>query len=63
MNLADVHIYEEHYSETIRQLLREPYKFPQLIFKRKVTALTDFKFDDLDINYECHPNISAKMIP
>ena len=63
MNLGDVHIYEDHYSEVIRQILREPYRFPQLIFKRKVSDLTDFKFEDLDLlDYECYPNISAKMV-
>lgn len=63
MNLGDVHIYEDHYSQVIRQILREPYNFPQLIFKRKVTELTDFKFEDLElIDYECYPNIPAKMI-
>ena len=63
MNLGDVHVYENHYSEVIRQILREPYNFPQLIIKRKVTDLTDFKFEDLELNnYECYPNIVAKMV-
>ncbi|QKF93754.1 bifunctional dihydrofolate reductase/thymidylate synthase [Fadolivirus algeromassiliense] len=63
MNLGDVHVYENHHSEVIRQILREPYNFPQLIFKRKVTDLTDFKFEDMElIDYECYPNIPAKMI-
>ncbi|ARF09639.1 thymidylate synthase [Indivirus ILV1] len=63
MNLGDVHIYEDHYSESIRQILRDPYDFPKLIFNRKVIDLTDFKYEDLELlNYECYPNIIAKMI-
>lgn len=62
MNLGDTHIYEDHKEQCIRQILREPYEFPQLIFKRKVTDLTDFKFEDLElVNYNCYPNIPAKM--
>ena len=62
MTLGDAHIYEDHKEQCIRQILREPYEFPQLIFKRKVTDLTDFKFEDLElVNYNCYPNIPAKM--
>ena len=63
MNLGDVHIYEDHYSEAIRQILREPYIFPNLQFNRKVNDLCDFKFEDLElINYNCYPSINFKMI-
>ena len=63
MNLGDTHIYEDHKEQVIRQILREPYEFSQLTFKRKVTELTDFKFEDFElINYNCYPNIMAKML-
>lgn len=63
MNFGDTHIYENHYSAVIRQILRDPFHFGQLNFKRKVTDLTDFKFEDLElIDYQCYPNIPAKMI-
>ena len=63
MNLGDVHIYENHYEQCIRQILREPMVFPKLNFKRKVNELADFKFDDLElIDYNCYPTITAKMI-
>lgn len=63
MNLGDVHIYEDHYEQCIRQILREPFAFSKLNFKRKVTNLTDFKFEDLElIDYECYPTIVAKMV-
>lgn len=63
INFGDMHIYEDHYSECIRQILRDPHDFPKLNFKRKVTELTDFKFEDLElVKYDYYPNISARMI-
>jgi dihydrofolate reductase/thymidylate synthase len=63
MNLGDVHVYQDHKNQAIRQVLREPYVFPQLKFKRAVGNLTDFTFEDLEIvDYQCHPGIVAKMV-
>ncbi|MCJ7636329.1 MAG: thymidylate synthase, partial [Nitrososphaeraceae archaeon] len=63
MNLGDVHLYEDHYTEAIRQILRDPHQFPKLNIKRKVNELTDFKYEDLElVDYNCYPNIPAKMI-
>lgn len=63
INLGDIHIYENQYTEVIRQILRDPYDFPKLIFKNKVTKLSEFKFDDIElINYQCYPNFLIKMI-
>ena len=63
MNLGDTHIYEDHYSEGIRQILRDPYEFPQLIFKRKVKDIGDFTYDDVVLaNYVSYPNLNVKMV-
>jgi len=63
MNFGDVHIYEEHYSGAIRQILREPSPFPKLRINRSVTKLTDYKFEDFElIGYDCYPGIDFKMI-
>jgi dihydrofolate reductase / thymidylate synthase len=63
MNLGDVHIYENHKDAVIRQILRDPYPAPNFNINRKVTKLTDFKYEDIEIsNYQCYPNITAKMI-
>jgi dihydrofolate reductase/thymidylate synthase len=63
MNLGDVHIYETHYSQVVRQLLREPFKFPKISFNRKVNILTDFKFEDIMLmDYESYPTIPVKMV-
>ena len=63
MVFADTHIYRTHYSECVRQILREPYKFPQLKFNRKITDITDFKLEDIQlVDYTSHPSIVAKMV-
>jgi len=63
MNFGDAHIYESHYGQSIRQLLRDPYEFPKLEFNRKVTDLTEFKFEDFElINYNSYPAIQCKMV-
>jgi len=64
MNLGDTHIYENHYSQAIRQILREPYSFPKLSFNRPITNFENMAFDDLKLeNYVSYPNIKADMIP
>jgi dihydrofolate reductase/thymidylate synthase len=63
MSFADTHIYRTHYSECVRQILREPIQFPQILFKNKVTKIDNFTKDDFEIvNYNHYPTISAKMI-
>jgi dihydrofolate reductase/thymidylate synthase len=63
MNLGDVHVYQEHSTQAIRQILRTPYEFPRLQFKRAVSNLTDFCFEDLEIiGYQSYPGIIAKMV-
>ena len=63
MNLGDTHIYTDHYTQIIRQILRNPFKFPKLKIKRKITDLTDFKFEDFElIDYKSYPAILCKMI-
>ena len=62
MRLGDVHVYEDHYTQSIRQILREPFGFPQLSFSRKVNDINDFKFEDIQVtDYTSYPNIPAKM--
>ena len=63
INFGDLHIYEDHYSESIRQFLRDPYIFPRLSFKNKYSNLTDFTFDDIILDdYISYPNLNVKMI-
>lgn len=61
--LGDVHIYESHLVQVVRQLLREPIAFPEIKFNRKVTNIEDFQFEDITLeNYKPYPNIPAKMV-
>lgn len=63
IQLGDVHLYEDHYSAAIRQILREPFMFCNIKFTRKIKNLTDFKFEDIELtNYYFYPNILAKMV-
>lgn len=64
MNLGDVHIYKDHYEQSIRQILREPYNFPQLQINKKMTHITDICYDDIKLtNYMTYPGIKANMTP
>jgi thymidylate synthase len=63
INLGDTHIYDSHKSQTIRQILREPYQFPTLSFNKKITNFENIKFDDIILqNYMHYPPINAKMV-
>lgn len=63
ISIGDAHLYQSHYSQAIRQILREPTEFPKLKFNRKVSKIEDFIFDDLNlIEYDPYPNITAKMV-
>ncbi|XP_065909270.1 thymidylate synthase-like [Dysidea avara] len=60
--LGDAHVYTNHIEPLKEQLKREPKPFPKLEFKRKVTNIDDFVYDDFMIqNYKCHPKIQMVM--
>lgn len=60
--IGDVHIYNNHVDQVNEQLLRVPYKLPELIIKRQVNDINDFKFEDFDlVNYQHHPAIKAPI--
>lgn len=63
MNFGDVHIYEEHINKAKRQLMRDPYNFPQLKINKKIMSVIDFSLENIELqNYNCHSIISAPMI-
>ncbi|XP_065828486.1 thymidylate synthase-like [Oscarella lobularis] len=60
--LGDAHVYLNHIEPLRAQLKRTPRRFPSLVFKRKVTDIDDFKFEDFEIvGYKPHPTIKMKM--
>jgi thymidylate synthase len=63
MSLGDYHLYETHYEEAMRQLIRTPHEFPTLYFNKKIHKMEDFKLEDIElVNYNCWPEIKAQMV-
>lgn len=59
---GDAHIYNNHIEQLNLQLSREPKNLPKLKIKRQVKDITDFKFDDFEVeNYDPHPHIKGKV--
>lgn len=60
--LADTHIYHDHFEQVKTQLSREPRALPQMLIKRKVDSIDDFKYEDFElINYDPWPAIKGKV--
>lgn len=63
--LGDVHLYEDHIAQAREQIIRHPYDFPQLRFKKhfnKIDDLNDLTWNDIEItDYKYHPKIKANM--
>ena len=64
MNLGDAHIYEEHKTQVIRQILRTPIDFPSINIKTpQDKKIVSYEIENIQINnYACYPGILAKMI-
>ena len=64
MNLGDSHIYEEHKTQVIRQILRTPLDFPEIKIKTPSDKkLESYEFENIEIiNYESYAGILAKMV-
>jgi thymidylate synthase len=65
MNLGDAHIYEEHKTQVIRQILRTPLDFPEIKIKTpNDKRIESYEFENIEIiNYETYVGILAKMVP
>lgn len=64
MNLGDAHIYEEHKTQVIRQILRNPLDFPKILIKTpEDKKLESYEFENIEIiNYQSYAGILAKMV-
>ena len=60
--IGDAHIYLNHIEPLKEQLKREPRPFPKLSFKRKVTDIDDFKYEDFNLEgYKPYKKIQMEM--
>lgn len=60
--LGDAHIYKNHVESLQKQIKRTPSQFPKLNFKRQVSSIDDFKFEDFElVDYKHQGKISMKM--
>ena len=59
---GDVHIYENHMDQVLKQLEREPFEYPRLLIKRKPGSIFDYTLDDFEVvGYRHHPTIKAPI--
>ena len=60
--LGDAHIYSNHVAQADLQMSRQPKSLPQLLIKRQVTAIEDFRYEDFEIaGYTPDAAISAPV--
>ena len=59
---GDCHIYNNHFDQVREQLAREPRPYPKLAIKRHPPSITDYGFEDFEIEgYDPHPHIKAPV--
>jgi thymidylate synthase len=62
LTLGDAHLYSNHLEQARLQLEREPLPPPRLELNPEVTALDDFRYEDVRIlDYRSHPKIPAPI--
>jgi thymidylate synthase len=60
--LGDAHLYSNHLEQADLQMTRSPKALPQLVIKRQVNAIEDFRFEDFEISgYAPEAAISAPV--
>lgn len=61
--LGDAHIYHIHFEQVETQLQREPLELPELHLNSQITAIDNFKMQDIKLhNYKHHGTIKAPMV-
>ncbi|KAI3477910.1 hypothetical protein L1887_60217 [Cichorium endivia] len=49
LSMGDAHVYKDHIEPLKVQLERQPLPFPKLNFKRHITDIDDFTYDDFEV--------------
>lgn len=61
-SFGDVHIYNNHFEQVEKQLLREPLPLPTMKINPEIKNIFDFKFEDFTLeNYVPHSGIKAPV--
>ncbi len=61
-SFGDAHLYLDHIEQARLQLSRSPRKLPQMKMNPEVSALSDFCFEDFQLEgYDPHPHIKAAV--
>jgi len=62
---GDTHIYQNHVSQVLEQISRDPYDFPTMMINAELNDVCDIealKYSDFEFQgYKCHPSIKADM--
>lgn len=59
---GDVHIYDNHMDQVLKQLGRDPYDYPQLRITRTPASIFDYTLEDFEVvGYQHHPTIKAPI--
>lgn len=61
-SIGDAHIYSNHMNQVNEQLSRTPRDLPEVVLKRDVSSIFDFKYEDFEFaGYDPLPNIKAPV--
>ena len=61
-SFGDVHIYNNHFEQVNKQLLREPKSLPTMKINTEVKDIFSFTYEDFTLeNYDPHPGIKAPV--
>lgn len=59
---GDAHLYLNHLEQTHEQLSRTPRALPEMLIKREVSSIFDYRFEDFElVNYDPWPAIRAEV--
>ena len=60
--LSNAHIYDDHIESLKEQIKREPYAFPKMLIKEKITDIDSISLENIEIkDYSYHSKITMKM--